>query len=185
MTTSLSNRLLLLAADFADFHRVMVSVPRAIAVMSSDTRWHKERRWLEQRLRRSKGRRQCQRAIRELARAGFLRQRRGGLEGYLLTEKGECRVLRLKIAASSLGQKKLPNRQWLMVFFDIPEKLRRQRDSFRRMLQCLSFEQLQLSIWVSRYDVVAAVRRLITQFRLKPYVRVLIVREIPGGPPAS
>ena len=68
-----------------------------------------------------------------------------------------------------------------MVLFDIPEKKKKERESFRRMLQYLGYKKLQRSIWVCPYDVLRETKDLIKRYNLKPYVELLLVKKIGLG----
>ena len=65
-----------------------------------------------------------------------------------------------------------------MVLFDIPEDRRRHRDLFRKQLKYLGYEKLQRSIWVCPYNVLGLTQRLIKNYKLDRFVRLLLVEEI-------
>ena len=116
--------------------------------------------------------------VAQLKKNGFLVGRKlNNRTGYLLTEKGELRVFSIRLR--QLPLRKLPHGQWLMVLFDIPESLRRKRDRLRRGLRFLGFTSFQRSIWISRYDQHDALARRIRFHRLRPYVKILRVQELP------
>jgi hypothetical protein len=75
-----------------------------------------------------------------------------------LTDEGKIRALK-KFAA--LKKKKLPNDQFVIVIFDIPERARVSRDLFRRFLYRMNFEMVQKSVWMSPYDTAEEVKILV------------------------
>lgn len=177
MAYTFTERLLLLAADWADLQPLIHSVARGQAALSGKPGWRKNRQWLETVFRHRRSRHRFYATLYALRRRGYLRQI--GTErqrGYLLTPKGEQRVLTIQFRHCQ--RPRLTKGRWLMVFFDIPEPLRRQRDMLRQALRWLDFSPLQKSIWVTRYDVKVTVQRLIQERQLQQYVKMLIVEEL-------
>ena len=73
-------------------------------------------------------------------------------KGYIISDDGQPRL-------SSMAQQKLRPFQpakrtdsYLMVVFDIPENERWKRRWFRLLLVEMKFEQIQKSVWVSKYE---------------------------------
>lgn len=60
----------------------------------------------------------------------------------------------------------------LMVIFDIPEEERHKRRRFRTLLKELYFNQIQKSVWESRYDNRDYLRAEIDEMQLQEYVKV-------------
>lgn len=60
--------------------------------------------------------------------------------------------------------------QWYLVNFDIPERLRQNRDILRENLKRLHFGKLQESIWISPYNFLGDVDGLVKEYSLTPYV---------------
>ena len=94
----------------------------------------------------------------------------------ILTPKGLERVFNIKIKLTEKTKRK--DRKWQMVFFDIPEQRRKDRDMFRRQLKYLGYQKLQQSIWVSPYEVLNDTQNLIKNYKLDRFVRLLLVEEI-------
>ncbi len=169
-----SGRLLLLLARYLDYHERVVSVSRTLRYLAGDRRVGRHRRWAEEYLEQ---RQRLHQTVHNLKRRGYLQEKVfGKTQGYILTPKGETRLLALKLMDAS-AQKQLPNGQWLMAFFDVPESRRREREMLRANLKRLDFEPLQKSVWVTRVDVRGELRRWLTAHQLAPCVRLLIVRE--------
>ncbi len=71
---------------------------------------------------------------------------------------------------SPLQSKKLGSGAHLMVIFDIPEAERYKRRQFRRLLQALSFTQIQKSVWESPEDHKNIIHEAISDMKLADYV---------------
>ena len=73
--------------------------------------------------------------------------------------------------------KKLENSQ-LMVVFDIPEEKATKRQALRRALTQLSFEQVQRSVWVTKYDCKAYLSTEISWLGIEEYVQIYEVVKL-------
>lgn len=96
-------------------------------------------------------------------------------EGIILTSKGSQRLLNLALTKGE--KKKRKDGKWLMVIFDIPEKLRKLRNFFRETLCLLGFKKLQKSVWVCPYDVLEEIQKIIQGYSLQRYVRLFLIQE--------
>ncbi len=65
----------------------------------------------------------------------------------------------------------------LMVIFDVPEERAFARRQLRAMLRAWHFEQVQRSVWISRYDHRQALKELIDELKIKDCVKVYEVLE--------
>jgi CRISPR-associated endonuclease Cas2 len=176
MEKTLTEKLLYIIATVADHNRRCFSWELALAI-DGDPRLTKHRRWLEKCLKDKRKRQKLYNSLNALKRRGFLQEKIfNDSRGYILTPKGKLKILRQKV--NNLKKKKLPAGQYLMVFFDIPEKIKRVRNFFRLMLKELGFEQLQKSVWVTSYDVSKELKELIKNCDLEKYAKSLIVKKI-------
>ncbi|OHA62117.1 MAG: CRISPR-associated endonuclease Cas2 [Candidatus Wildermuthbacteria bacterium GWA2_46_15] len=60
--------------------------------------------------------------------------------------------------------------KWYLVNFDVPEKFTRKRNILREKLKRLGFARLQNSVWISPYDFLGNVEKIIKEYQLEPYV---------------
>jgi len=97
-------------------------------------------------------------------------------KAVIITPKGLKKILYIKISSGKM--KKRSDKKWQMVLFDIPEQKRKDRDLFRKQLKYLGYQRLQKSIWVCPYDVLKLTQRLIKNYKLDRFVRLLLVEEI-------
>jgi len=174
MKITLTGRLLLLLARYLDFHDRVVSVPRTLRYLAGDPSVSRHRQWAQEYLRH---RPRLIRTMHNLKRRGYLQEKIfGTTRGYVLTRKGESKLLRLRLQDSS-ARERLPHGQWLMAFFDIPESRKREREMLRANLKLLGFEPVQKSVWIARDDVRHELRQWLTAHQLAPHVRMLLVQE--------
>lgn len=99
-------------------------------------------------------------------------------KGYITSDDGQPRL-------SSMAQQKLRPFQpakrtdsYLMVVFDIPENERWKRRWFRLLLVEMKFEQIQKSVWVSKYESKEVLSAGILAHQLEDYVRVFEARVV-------
>lgn len=67
---------------------------------------------------------------------------------------------------------------WYLVNFDIPEKLRKKRDTFRDNLKILGFGKLQKSIWIYPYNLLGDVEKFAKENNLTPYLILSISNKV-------
>lgn len=171
-----TEKLLLIIANILDFTENAVSLNRFMAAQYTP-QLHSYRNLVNHWFQNKERRKRIRKAFYNLVRIGYIRMvfyKRQ--HGFILTPKGEKKLLKLKLC--NANKDKLPHDQWLMVFFDIPEKERQKRETFRKTLRIMGFEPLQKSIWVTRYNVLKELREVIKKQELKKYAKQLLVKEI-------
>lgn len=171
-----SDKLLLFLSDLADFNHGAKSVRAALLYTAGHPAMLKYRRWMMQYIEDRKKRQRLYATLYSLKKWKFVRliQKKDSI-GFFLTEKGEERVIRLK--KIEIPKRKLPKDQWLMVLFDIPEKMRVKRNILRRKLKELGSEQFQKSIWICRYDVQDEIKVFAKDLGVVEFVKLLKVQE--------
>jgi DNA-binding transcriptional regulator PaaX len=97
-------------------------------------------------------------------------------KAVIITPKGMEKVLRTELKFGD--RKKRKDRKWQMIFFDIPEKRRKDRDYLRKYLGYLVYKKLQQSIWVCPYDVLKETQQIIKNYKLERFIRLLLVEEV-------
>ncbi|MFH1766971.1 MAG: CRISPR-associated endonuclease Cas2, partial [Patescibacteria group bacterium] len=68
--------------------------------------------------------------------------------------------------------KMMPDGDFCLVVFDVPEDIRKVRWAFRRLLKKADFYQVQKSVWESDREVVEELRELVKQLKAEQYIRV-------------
>lgn len=97
-------------------------------------------------------------------------------KAVMLTPKGWQRVARIYIKIRK--KKKRKDKRWIMVIFDIPERIFRNRNLFRDNLKYLGYSMLQKSIWVCPYDILKETESLARNLNIESFVRILLVEKI-------
>jgi len=67
---------------------------------------------------------------------------------------------------------------WRIIFFDIPETKRKQRDYLRSVLKTIGFKEWQKSIWAYPYQVPSFLRDLLFQDNLKQHTRFVTTESV-------
>lgn len=101
-----------------------------------------------------------------------------GTTSATLSEGGQKRVLRFNLDKLKLKRPAKWDGLWRMIIFDIPEKYKRARDAFANKLLNLGFKCIQRSVLVYPYDCQDELDFIIEVFELRPFVRIILVKEI-------
>jgi phenylacetic acid degradation operon negative regulatory protein len=97
-----------------------------------------------------------------------------GKKGLRLTTKGRMKTL--KIALSD--KKERWDGCWRIIIFDIPEKKRKTRDAFRKMIADLGFKKYQISVWICPYSRTSELEMIIEELRLRPYIQHFVSKSV-------
>ena len=93
-----------------------------------------------------------------------------------LTKKGKI------LAKRVMGFKKVLDKEWdgkyRMVIFDIPEKQRQHRNWLRRELYFLEYEQLQKSVFISKYPLTPEIIKEIKRRDIDEGVNYILADKI-------
>ena len=63
------------------------------------------------------------------------------------------------------------------ISFDIPERMRKDRDAFRRMIKRLGFRQIQKSLWVCKHDVGDLIEIAAYECGVEKYIAYIISKK--------
>ncbi len=96
----------------------------------------------------------------------------------ILSEKGEEKILKYKLAEMKIQQMKKWDQRWRMVVFDIPESKKKIRDALRFHLKNLKFFEFQKSIFIHPFECKNEIDFLIEFYNIRPYVRFIIAEDI-------
>lgn len=119
--------------------------------------------------------RKFKKGIYNLKRSGYVRLTKNN--SFKFTKKGK-KWYRKNICSRSLLREIKWDGKWRVVFFDIPEKFYKQRNSFRRCLINLGFYQLQKSILVLPFRCENEVAELCSRFKISPYVDIFVAEVV-------
>jgi hypothetical protein len=126
---------------------------------------------------REKSRKRFSQIVKNLKNKGYLNVKdiKNGT-AVMITPSGMKQLFEIEI---KIGEKnKRSDKKWQMILFDIPEVSRRNRDLFRKQLKYLGYQNLQKSVWVCPYDVLKVTQKLIKNYKIDRFVRLLLVEEI-------
>lgn len=113
--------------------------------------------------------------VRELRIKGYIETPKNGRKIFLkLTDKGRQEVVLKKLLEDDKWDGK-----WRIVIFDIPEKHRHLRDTFRSQLREFQFEPLQKSVWTGRKNVTREIKKFIEDVGLSQWVKIFEANEAP------
>lgn len=97
-----------------------------------------------------------------------------------ITDKGKTRLLTYNYSEMAIKKPKTDGK-WRLVIFDVPEKRKRDRDSFRRKLLELGFTRLQDSVFASPYPCKEEIDFLANYLNISDFVTLAVVEKIERG----
>jgi len=92
---------------------------------------------------------------------------------FRLTDKGLIEYLKLKVIRTSPLEDDLV----CLVVFDIPERLKKQRNILRKFLKDCDFNRLQKSVWVTKFDVGDLLTDLFKRMGVEKWIKIFICKE--------
>ena len=118
-------------------------------------------------------------AIRNLYRSKLIKsiENNDGSITMSLTEKGKITTFTYNVEKLKLIKSKNWDGLWRVVLFDIPEHKKIARDALSFKLKSLGFYPLQKSVFIYPHECKKELDFLIEFFELRPYVRLLTVKE--------
>ena len=94
-----------------------------------------------------------------------------------LTERGKIKALDLRFRRLERA-KGAWDGNWRLVFFNIPERIRKGRDALRYRLKAAGFYKLQESVFIFPYDCEKEIRDFTKLFKLEKYVRLAVAESV-------
>lgn len=108
-------------------------------------------------------------------------ERNDGTQVLTLTEDGKKRVLTYNFDKLKFKKQNNWDSYWRVIVFDIPEKLKKERNTLSQKLKFAGAYPLQKSVFVYPYDIKDEFDFLIEFLNLRKYVRFMLVKEIDNG----
>lgn len=117
--------------------------------------------------------------IRELHRSKLvnIKTEKDGTVTLFLAAKGKIKASRYHIDNMKI-KKQAWDRKWRIVIFDIPEKQKIARDTFRFRLKKLGLHELQKSVFVHPFDCKDEIEFITEFYQIKPHVRYGLLETI-------
>ena len=101
-----------------------------------------------------------------------------GLYEACLTPAGQEYAKTLNLRNLVIAKPKRWDQKWRVVFFDIPEKLRRKRNLFRDNLKALGFMEVQRSAFCHPYPCGEEIAALVNNYKLRACVEYIVAEEL-------
>ncbi len=95
-----------------------------------------------------------------------------------ITKQGMVRALTYQLETLNIQKPKTWDERWRVVIFDVPEKYKELRDTFRMRLRQMGLTQLQESVYVSPYPCFHEIEFLRELYGIAVTVRYLTVEKI-------
>lgn len=97
-------------------------------------------------------------------------------KAILITKKGIDKVLAVDLKTDKKQKRK--DGKLTMIVFDIPEKKKHLRFILRGALCNWGYKMLQLSVWISPYDVLGKTEKFIQKYSMENYVKIFLIEKI-------
>ncbi len=110
------------------------------------------------------------RTISDLVSRGYFESSHDG-KSVRFTNKAKIKII------DKISNKTRSDGKDRLVSFDIPEKLKDKRDSFRLMLKRMGFKQIQKSLWVCDKNIGYLVEMVSEEFGVNDYVVYVVVER--------
>ena len=101
-----------------------------------------------------------------------------GKKYFVLTQKGKAVLARLEAKNFRIKKPKRWDGKFRILIFDVAEKRRSRRDSFRVLLRQIGFKPIQQSVWVFPYDCEDLIQLLKTDVGIGKDVVYLVTGDI-------
>ncbi len=101
-----------------------------------------------------------------------------GVTTLVLSENGKQRALRYNIDEIKIKKPTKWDKKWRVVMFDIPEKLRKLRDSLRLHFREIGLIELQKSVFVYPYPCEKEIEFILEFYNTKKHVRFILADSI-------
>lgn len=121
-----------------------------------------------------------ERAINSLYTSHLVQERnnKDGTTTLVLSENGKQRALRFNINKMEIKKPAGWDKKWRIVMFDIPEKLKKLRDSLRLHFRDIGLIELQKSVFVYPYPCSKEIEFILELYNARKYVRFVLAEKI-------
>ena len=129
---------------------------------------------------RRENRQALERAINSLYTSHLVQEKenKDGTTTLVLSENGKRRALRFNINKLEIKRPTKWDRKWRIVMFDIPEKLKKLRESLRFHFKEIGLIELQKSVLVFPYPCDNEIEFILELYNARKYVRFVLAETI-------
>lgn len=103
--------------------------------------------------------------------------------GITLTPKGQHRLKQVPYETLQISKPLKWDGQWRIIFYDIPEDKKTQRDAFTRKIRSIGFKMLQRSVFIYPHPCKEEVLCVADYFDIAPYVTYVETSYIDNDKP--
>lgn len=100
---------------------------------------------------------------------------KGWIKGLTISSEGKKR---LEGVLPEYSRSRKWQGEWYLVSFDIPEVMRKKRGILRAALKMLGFGKLQNSVWISPYNFLGNIEKIVEENSLNPYVIMSVSNKV-------
>jgi len=120
------------------------------------------------------------RAIDSLYKSHLIQEKNNedGTTTFVLSKNGKQKALQFNIDTLEIEKPIIWDKKWRIVMFDIPEKLRRLRDTLRLHFREIGFIELQKSVFVHPYSCEKEIEFIVEFYNARKYVRFILAENI-------
>ncbi|MFA5937028.1 MAG: hypothetical protein WC822_04075 [Candidatus Paceibacterota bacterium] len=150
------------------------------------TRSAKKQLWILKQLPKEwkkENRQAYERAINSLYASHLIEEKyhKDGTTTLILSENGKQKALRFNIDKLEIKKPIKWDGKWRIIMFDIPEKLRRLRDSLRLHFREIGLIELQKSVFVYPYPCSEEIEFILEFYNARKYVRFILAEKVDNG----
>lgn len=110
-----------------------------------------------------------------LRRKGYVRTLVEGKKKYIeLTQRGKKKFEKMAMQTIKIKRPKKWDRKWRVVIFDIPKKIKQEREIFRQKLINLGFIRVQKSVYIHPFKCAAEIAAITSRLGISRYVLLMI-----------
>ena len=147
------------------------------------TRSYQKQRWILKQIPKEWekiNRHSLNRAINSLYSSHLVREKenRDGTTTLVLSKDGKRKALRFNIDKIKIKKTKCWDNRWRVVMFDVPERLKKVRDSLRMHFTEIGMMELQKSVFVSPYPCDEEVEFILEFYNARKHVRFILAERI-------
>lgn len=147
------------------------------------TRSHKKQLWILKQIPKEwekENRQALQRAINSLYISHLISEKhhKDGTTTLILNKNGKQKALRFNIDKMKIKKPARWDKKWRIVMFDIPEKLRKLRDSLRLHFKEIGLIELQKSVFVYPYPCSKEIEFILEFYNARKHLRFVLAEKI-------
>lgn len=107
-----------------------------------------------------------------------IKQNKDGTTTLLLSQNGKLKTLQFNIEKMEIKKPRTWDGKWRIIMFDIPEKLKRLRESLRNHFREIGLIELQKSVLVYPYPCYDEIEFILELYNAKKYVRFVLAEKV-------